>query len=204
MSDTGTQVPQPDTPDTPVTPDTPDTPVPSVTPDTPATQKMPKGHTAKDIQEMATLYHVPLSDETIKAVADGGDQTKITAFENYLKTSAEGLYPTLAAQIKAGIPTAYLLDPYRQVAKSVLGDQFEPDFVGNPRDAQALQGGSDPKTGRPTPMSLSQWKQTVMTDPRFGYDQTPHAIAAAQYAMSQLHQSMQSAQPAPAPGDANG
>lgn len=171
----------------------------------PETETMPTGHTAKDIKEMADLYHVPLSDETVKAVAEGADQTKIAAFENYLKVAAEGLYPTFAEQIKAGTPTAYLLDPYRQVAKSLLGDDFEPDFVGNPRDGQALSGGSDPKTGRPTPMSLDQWKQTVMTDPRFHYDQTPHAIAAAQYAMQKLHENMQNGQDmTPQAGGPNG
>jgi len=196
MSDTSTQVPPAQAPSA-ASPQAPN----------PETQTMPTGHTLADIKEMASLYHVPLSDETATAVAKGGDQSKIAAFENYLKTSAEGLYPTLAPQIKTGIPTAYLLDPYRQVAKSLLGEQFEPDFIGNPRDTQAIEGGSDPKTGHPAPMSLSQWKQTVMTDPRFGYDQTPHAIAAAQYAVQQLHQSMQTGpqmSPQMTPGGANG
>lgn len=143
-----------------------------------------------DMKKMAELYHVPISDETMKSISEGVDANKAKAFEDYLKTVAEGLYPTLAPQLKAGIPTAYLLDPYRQVAKSMLGDTFEPDFVGNPRDTQALDGGFDPKTQHPAPMSLDQWKQTIATDPRFGYDQTPHAISAAQYAMGKVHEAM--------------
>jgi hypothetical protein len=143
-----------------------------------------------DMKKMAELYHVPMSDQTLAEISKNADANKVAAFENYLKTAAEGLYPTLAPQLRAGIPTAYLLDPYRQVAKSMLGDTFEPDFVGNPRDTQALTGGFDPKTQHPAPMSLDQWKQTIATDPRFGYDQTPHAISAAQYAMSNLHEAM--------------
>jgi len=156
--------------------------------------------TEDNIKKMADLYHVPMSDETIKEVAKGADENKMKALEEYLKTSAEGLYPTLAPQLKSGIATNYLLDPYRQVAKSMLGDAFEPDFVGNPRDSQALSGGFDPKTQRPAPMSLDQWRQTIASDPRFGYDHTPHAIAAAQYAMQKVHEGMTQDAPMQQPG----
>ena len=153
-------------------------------------EPIPTGQTPADVKQMADLYHVPLSDETINAVAHGADDAKMAAFENYLKVAAEGLYPTFASQIRSGIPTAYLLDPYRQVAKSMLGEAFEPDFIGNPRDVQALEGATDPKTGHPTPMSLDQWRKTIASDPRFAYDKTPHAVSAAQYTMQQLHQAM--------------
>jgi hypothetical protein len=84
-------------------------------------EKTPADH-LETLKDLAHNYHVPMSDETLKAIADKGvDPKKMQAFEEYLKTAAQGLYPTLAPQIAAGIPTGYLLDPYRQLGKQVLG-----------------------------------------------------------------------------------
>jgi len=145
--------------------------------------------TVADLKNMAHNYQVPMSDETIKQVAGEGavDPTKAKAFEQYLQTAAQGLYPTFAPQIKAGIPTAYLLDPYRQVGKQVLGDQFEPDFVGNSAHAKALSGAIDPQTGRPAPMSLDQWKQHLKTDESFGWSETPDGKAATSKVLQAIH-----------------
>jgi len=148
-----------------------------------------KQMTAADLRQMADLYHVPVSDETLKGIA-GENLTpeKAQAFEEYIKTAAQGLFPTLAPQIKAGIPTAYLLDPYKQVAKQTLGQQYEPDFVGDPAASAALQGNTDPTTGRPAPMTLDQWKGHLRTDPRFGWDSTPQAIGQAHQVIQALHE----------------
>jgi hypothetical protein len=147
-----------------------------------------KTMTAKDLMNMAEMYHVPMSEGTVKQIAgESVTPEKASAFEEYVKTAAQGLYPTLAPQIKAGIPTAYLLDPYRQIAKQKLGDDFEPNFQSDPKATAALTGGTDPQTGRPVPMSLDQWKQHIMTEPSFGYDKTPEAIDRAR----QVVQSMQ-------------
>ena len=131
--------------------------------------------TAADLKSMAHDYAVPMSEGTLHKIAEDLTPEQAKAFEEYIKTAAQGLYPTLAPQIKAGIPTAYLLDPYRQVSKQVLGEDHEPDFVGDPKSAAALSGGMDPATGRPAPMSLDQWKGHLQSHPGFGYDQTPQA-----------------------------
>ena len=129
-----------------------------------------------DFKKMAEMYHVPVSDGTIADIA-GTNPTpeKTKAFEEYLKTSAQGLYPTLAPQIAAGIPTAHLLDPYRQIGKQMLGENFNPDFIGDPKASAALTGGMHPETGRPAPMSLDQWKQHLMVEPGFGWGYTQQA-----------------------------
>jgi hypothetical protein len=128
------------------------------------------------LKSLAHDYAVPMSHGTLQQIAgDALAPEKVKAFEEYIKTAAQGLYPTLAPQIKAGIPTAYLLDPYRQVAKQVLGEDHEPDFMGDPKSSAALSGGMDPATGRPAPMSLDQWKGHLMSHPGFGYDQTQQA-----------------------------
>lgn len=143
--------------------------------------------TAKDLMNMAEMYHVPMSEGTVKEIAgESVTPEKAKAFEEYVKTTAQGLYPTLAPQIKAGIPTSYLLDPYRQIAKQKLGDGFEPNFQSDPKATAALTGGTDPQTGRPVPMSLDQWKQHIMTEPGFGYDKTPEAINKARQTMQAI------------------
>lgn len=150
-----------------------------------------KEPTVADLRHMADLYHVPITDATLDGVAKGGlTPQKATAFEEYIKTAAQGLYPTLAPQIKAGIPTAYLLDPYRQIAKQKLGDDYEPNFQSDPAATAALTGGTDPQSGRPAPMSLDQWKTHLMTAPAFGYDKTPEAISRAHESMQALAQSI--------------
>jgi hypothetical protein len=153
------------------------------------TKPQEKPMTDKDLMNMAELYHVPMSESTVKQIAgENVTPEKAKAFEEYVKTTAIGLYPTLATQIKAGIPTAYLLDPYRQIAKQKLGEDFEPNFQSDPKATAALSGGSDPATGRPAPMSLDQWKQHIMNEPGFGYDKTPEAINTARQSMEALQQ----------------
>ena len=153
------------------------------------TATVTKPATATDLGKIAELYHVPMSQGTIDDIAkDGVTPEKSKAFEEYIKTTAHGLYPTLAPQIAAGIPTSYLLDPYRQVAKQKLGTEFEPNFQTDPKAIAALTGSTDPKTGRAAPMSLEEWKQHIMTHPGFEYDKTPEAIARAHEVMQGLQQ----------------
>jgi hypothetical protein len=139
------------------------------------TQKPEKTMGVAEMKQLAHDYAVPMSDGTLKEVAQDMTPEKARAFEEYLKTTAQGLYPTLAPQIKAGIKTAYLLDPYRQAAKQMVGENYEPNFVANSHDSAALTGGSDPATGRPAPMSLDQWKGHIRTNPAFGWQNTPDA-----------------------------
>jgi hypothetical protein len=132
------------------------------------------------MNQMAHDYQVPVSEGTIRGILGDGGEDKIKPFEDYLKMTAQGLYPTLAKQIGAGIPTAFLLDPYRQVGKRVLGEDFEPDFIGNSGHARALSGGTDPATGRPTVMGLDQWAQHLKSDPQFGWLKSPDGIRERQ------------------------
>ena len=136
-----------------------------------------KPMTTDDFKKLAEDYAVPISDGTIEKIVGKGEPNpeKEKAFIDYLKTTAIGLYPTLATQIKAGIPTSYLLDPYRQVAKQMLGEDHEPNFATDPKASAALSGGSDPETGRPAPMSLDGWKQHIMSHPGFEWGKTPAA-----------------------------
>lgn len=149
-----------------------------------------KQMTAEDLKRMAHDYAVPMSDGTMAEIAKDLTPEKAKAFELYIKTAAQGLYPTLAPQIKAGIPTAYLLDPYRQIAKQMLGDHFEPNFAADPKSTAALTGAMDPETGRPAPMSLDQWKGHLRSHPGFAYGETPAAHEEAGAVLGGLAQEM--------------
>lgn len=153
------------------------------TPEAPAEKVMG----SSELAQMAHNYQVPMSEETIKQIAgDGADAGRVGAFENYLKTAAQGLYPSFAEQIANGIPTAYLLDPYRQVAKQMLGENFEPDFVNDAKSQAALMGSRDPKTGRPVPMSIGEWQDHIRNEPAFGWAYTPEAHARAEMMLGNL------------------
>lgn len=143
-----------------------------------------------DMKQLAHDYAVPMSDGTLKELAQDMTPEKARAFEDYLKQTASGLYPTLAPQIQAGIKTAYLLDPYRQVAKQMLGENFEPNFMSDPKSSAALSGGSDPKTGRPVPMSLDQWKGHIQSHPGFDWKTTPAAHEQVANVLQGLAQEM--------------
>lgn len=148
--------------------------------------------TPDDLAKMADLYHVPISHETLKSMADeqgAVSPEKHAAFEDYLKTTAQGLYPTMAKQIASGIPTAHLLDPYRQVAKMQLGEHVEPNFH-DPMWEQALTGGRD-KDGRPAPMSLSEWKGHLRSEPKYGFHDTPQGQQMMSDAIEALRQGME-------------
>jgi hypothetical protein len=149
--------------------------------------------TVKDLAEMAHMYHVPVSRGTLEDLAepDGTiEPKKAAAFEQYIITMAQGLFPTFAPQIAAGIPTAHLTEPYRQVAKMTLGDHVEPDFIGDPKWGQAMTGGRDPKTGRPVPMGLDEWKSHMMKNREYGYEFTPQSHQQVAKMMDTMNQAM--------------
>lgn len=142
----------------------------------PAAEAQPEARpaTVDDLASMAHDYHVPMARSTLEKMAPDGTvhPQHVLAYEEYLKKVATGLYPTLAPQIQSGLPTSFLLDPYRQVGKQVLGDGYEPDFQTNLHDRAALQGGTDP-SGHPAPMTLDQWSTHLKSDPAYGYMASP-------------------------------
>jgi hypothetical protein len=160
--------------DTPAKSDTTVDTKPAAKPGTPATAGEPTDtEDVKSVGRTANDYMIPMSDS---AKADW--RGKEAAFVAHAQQVAGGLYPTLAPQIAQGITTKTLVDPYVQVAKSLLGKDTEPDFT-DPKWSPALEGGTDPVTQRPTLMPLSQWRQYLMEDPQHGYDMTPDAHAKA-------------------------
>jgi hypothetical protein len=150
--------------------------------------------TLKDLIQMAEDYHVPMTRKAVENIV--GDEKEIppakaAAFEDYIKRQAQGLYPGMAPQIASGQKTSDLLEPYRQIGKQVLGDNFEPNFQTNPHDRAALQGAQDP-TGHPTPMSLDQWQTHLKSDPAYDYANTDKGKAETQDVKNRILAGLQS------------
>ena len=155
--------------------------------DIPINPDQKKANTPEEkIRQIADSYVIPISDSSIAfwAKADkAGDK-----FKDYAIQIASGLYPTFAAQIQMGLPTNVLLDPYIQVAQQVLGTMMSEPNWSDPKWGMALQGGLDPKTGRPVPMQLDQWRKALMSHPDHGWDKTPQAQERANQFVQALNQ----------------
>ena len=182
--------PEPETPEETSAP-TEESEAPAAAPEVPADggmsdiPSMPvEGSEKRDaIQKVADDYVIPISDEAAKAWKKAGPEQ----FKKYAEQVSAGMYPTFAEQIMAGIPTRILLDPYVQVASQILGPMMtEPDWS-DPKWSAALQGGVDPKTKRPVPMTLDEWRRHLMTEPGHGYDKTPQALDRANAFVNELH-----------------
>lgn len=144
------------------------------------------------LNKIANDHHVPMDTDAIHAWGEslqGRHKTTTDAtkeFTDYVRTMAMGMYPTLAPQIQQGIPTEHLLAPYKMVAKSVLGQDVEPNFH-LPHWQRAVSGNVDEKTGRAAPMSLEAWRQELLTNPEFGYHLTPKGSEHHANVLNQLH-----------------
>ena len=157
-----------------------------------ADEPVQEQHSVGDLAKLADLYHVPMSHGTLKDMGDENGNVspeKHAAFEDYLKTAAQGLYPTFAKQIAAGIPTGHLLDPYRQIAKMQLGDHVEPNFH-DPMWEAALSGSRD-KDGKPQPMGLAEWKGHLRSNPEYGFQHTPQGQALMGKALNSMSQAFE-------------
>jgi hypothetical protein len=134
----------------------------------------------QQVTNMAKQYLVPLSQQAQQnleslLVAGNMDTQSLTA---YFAAHAKSLYPTMGTAIDQGITPAQYADPYKQVAASTL--EIDPntiDFM-QPKWNKALMQ-LDPKTGQRTAMNLSDWTNTIRTDPTYGYDTTNGARVEA-------------------------
>lgn len=138
-----------------------------------------------NLTKIATDYGVPVSAAGIAShvngyLSSGLDASQANAtFTQYAQSLAAGLYPSFAPQIESGISTTTLLDPYKELAAKTLGVSADSIDFTQPLWAAALNGTTDQKTGRAAPMTLSQWSNTLMSNPAYGYQNTDEAKNAA-------------------------
>lgn len=162
---------------------------------TPETAQEPQGlhHAALSSQmhQISRKYMVPneasAHEDWHTALSSNHDNndSAVKEYTDYVKSMAQGLYPTLAKQIGSGVPTESLLAPYKMIAKSVLGSEAEPNWQ-QPHWNKALTGNIDEATGRSAPMGLEQWRQELISNPTFGYSETPHAREMQKQVMQEM------------------
>jgi hypothetical protein len=143
------------------------------------------GAVGRDIRRLASDYAVPLADSTLDKWMNDIMDGRVTEddFENYLRTQASSLYPTLANEIGRGVTVRQYADPYRQIAAQTLG--LSPDEIdfSDPRWNEALN--FDDGQGRRA-MTLYEWGRHLRQDERYGYDRTPEATSKAYRMASDL------------------
>jgi len=145
---------------------------------------------AEVIVNLAHDYMIPMSEESLTEWVHHMVQEKATpeeaekTFKPYAQQIAAALYPNFAEQIKKGVPVKTLVTPYSEVAKSMLGNDAQPDFQ-QPQWSAALDGGRD-ADGKPAPMAMQDWKKHIATHPSFGYKDTDHAKAKMHAVMEHL------------------
>ena len=143
------------------------------------------------IKEQALAYGIPLSDQQIGQYVYKGlqgatvasmytaKQSVIDQYKEVFQHQAQGLYPSLAPQIGAGMDVQTLIQPYNHITAQYTGKD-EASLAAPGTDPTSpnyafLQGGKDPKTGGPTMMTMDAWKQKLMQDPQYGFQNTQGA-----------------------------
>lgn len=153
-------------------------------------QKLAPGQilaTQQQMQKTAADYGVPLGGQTLRAWAtqvNDGSQT-MQGFQSYAAQQAKLAYPPLAKQIDQGLTVRQIGDPYAQIAGQALG--IDPNSINwsDPKWQKALQGRSKEGDYR-GPMDHLSWKQTIMTDPTYGYSKSENGQTDAYHLMNTL------------------
>lgn len=149
------------------------------------------------VTEFTTLAHtylVPISDATINqraalaAQAGTGYESKeneVADFRATMQKQASSLYPTFATQINKGVTTQTLLNPYAEVAAKTLGygtasaTETATEALGitwlDPKWNPALSGGKAATGKLAAPMSLTAWRQHLITTKQYGWTKTATA-----------------------------
>lgn len=155
------------------------------------------------LQQAALKYQLPLSTDQINTMVQNGLQTASVAYPasavndvvskatEQFQAQAEGLYPSLAAQIKAGNDVQTLTAPYFNVAEAVTGVPAATMMADNTssggtskwsafmQGGQAQAGGTKTGTGTAATteggnqtMTLDEWKKYMMANPQYGFSKT--------------------------------
>ena len=145
------------------------------------------------IKDAALQYGIPLDDKTLGTYVQTAlqnatvesmytaKQSAIDAYTTQFQQQAKGLYPTIAAQIDSGVTVANIMAPYNQLTAQYTGKDMaaiqnqQASGAVNPYDAFLQGGPKDPKTGQPSMMTMDQWKQKLMQDPQYGFQNTQGA-----------------------------
>lgn len=140
-------------------------------------------------QTIAHAYLVPMNAGTLNqyaatAAKNAGDtyyarENAITQFKETVQKQAASLYSSYATEINKGVTTRTLLSPYAEVAAKTLGYNTASTAMSqmgitwmSPKWNPALSGGKSATGKLAAPMSLTQWRQHLITTPQYGWANT--------------------------------
>lgn len=155
-----------------------------------STTTNPTGGTAASFKDQATAmlqqYAVPVSQTTLddwtnRAVQGSAD---ISGFEAYLRQQATTLYPFMAKSLAQGVTPQSFFSPYSSAASSLLGVSEGSINWSDPKWLSAVT--QQNPGGEQTPVNLTQFQQTLRTDPQFAWSGTADAKAAAYTTAKQI------------------
>lgn len=149
----------------------------------PATANRERVTQMAELKTLAHNYVIPISDATLNQWVEAQDPE---GFELFVKNTAKGRFPGLAAAIDKGQTVEQFAAPYREIAAQTL--EVAPDTVdfNNEKWMKALSHRT--KEGQIAPMGLADWQRELKTAPQYGWDTTRNARQQASEVSAQLLQ----------------
>ena len=133
-----------------------------------------EGGDADAIRVAARAYGYNVSDAEMQAALTGGMYNGVAVTKDSIlqkaQKSAKGKYFHLADQIDAGLSLEDIFSGYRNYAADLL--EIDPNQIDFTKDSKFAKAFGSKETGQ---MSLTDWVQTIKTDPTFGWQYTKQA-----------------------------
>ena len=133
-----------------------------------------EGGDADAIRQAARAYGYNVSDAEMQAALTGGMYNGVAVTQDSIlqkaQKSAKGKYFHLADQIDAGLSLEDIFSSYRNYAADLL--EIDPNQIDFTKDSKWARAFGTKETGQ---LSLTDWVQTVKTDPTFGWQYTKQA-----------------------------
>jgi hypothetical protein len=135
-------------------------------------------------QQLIQQYMVPVSQGTLATWTNNAvlGTADISGFEDYLRNAATAMYPWMKTALAQGMTPQSWFSPYTSQAESILGISSDQVNWTDPKWLNALTA-SQPD-GTTAPVNLTQFANTLRSDPTFGYQYTADAKQQA-YTMAQ-------------------
>lgn len=156
------------------------------------TTTQPTGGTAASFQDQATSliqqYAVPVSADTLAQWTNNAVSGKADAsgFEDYLRQQAQTLYPFMKTALDNGVTPQAWFAPYTSAASSLLGVSDQSINWSDPKWLSAVT--QQNPGGEATPVSLTQFQDTLRSNSQFGWSKTADAVATAYTTAKQIAQ----------------
>jgi hypothetical protein len=135
---------------------------------------------ANSLKDIAGDYGIMITDtdleKKVRAGLSSGDDPRTWAEQQrtYYRDQAKNLFPTVAQQLDT-YTVREILDPYLSAASSLLGINVQNMNLDDERWTRPLAKADN----RDAPMTADEWRTTLRTDEKYGYNKTSQALNEA-------------------------